>query len=187
MSSVTEIVNVALIKVGGKRITDISDLNSDEAILASAIYDKTRQALLRSHTWGFALTKATLAALGDAPVFGYTYAFALPEDFIRIKKVYCPSSKWERVGNAIHTDDSEVNLEYIANTIDPTLFDPLFEELLVLKLAYELAYSISSDKSLKVELKQEYELKLREARAVSSQEKHPRNIKDTSWIDSRLI
>ncbi len=185
MPSSTELVNLALIRVGGERITDLNDQNSTEAVIANVIYNNTRRALLRSHVWRFAIKKIELAQLVDAPEFEFTYAYSLPSDFIRIRQVYNPNSNWQVIGNQIHTDDNELFLEYVADITDVNLFDPLFSELFTLKLAYELAYKINADSSIKNQLMQEYQIKLKESVAISSKEQSNRIIGDGPWNNHR--
>lgn len=186
MSSATEIANMALLRIGGERITDISDLNSSEAVKVNIVYDKVRKSLLRSFNWSFALKEAALSGSSTTAPSEYSFAYALPADFVKIKKIICPTFKWARIGNSIQTNDNVLNLQYVADLTDTELFDSLFVEVLVLKMALELSYSIASDKSLKSDLQQEMVMKFREARQMSAQEKYPNTIQDTSWINSRL-
>ena len=57
MPAETDIVNVALRKIGATAITALDD-GSTNANIAQDLYDEIRDSLLRSHPWNFA-TKRT--------------------------------------------------------------------------------------------------------------------------------
>ena len=59
-----DIANMALDRIGAARIltdTDWTTPVSNEAEKAKAIYEQTRDALLRTHDWAFALAESELA------------------------------------------------------------------------------------------------------------------------------
>jgi hypothetical protein len=59
-TSVEAICNSALIKVGSKQITSISDANK-RAELCTLMYPKVRDKVLKSHPWNFAIKRKSLS------------------------------------------------------------------------------------------------------------------------------
>jgi hypothetical protein len=46
-----------------------------------------RKAELRKRHWSFAIKRAALPALADAPTWGFGYAYQLPTDYLRLMQV----------------------------------------------------------------------------------------------------
>ncbi|UQO04990.1 hypothetical protein L0Z13_11610 [Burkholderia multivorans] len=86
MASQVGICNRALTKLGDKRITAL-DEDSKAAAVLNSMYDDVLDACLREHVWSFAKTRAQLAALADAPLFGFGYQYRLPANFIRLIQI----------------------------------------------------------------------------------------------------
>lgn len=83
MASDVQIVNKALVKIGASTITSLTE-NSKAARSANAIYELTRDAALRDHPWNFAHKRVILASDSEEPAFGWTYAYTMPADFLRV-------------------------------------------------------------------------------------------------------
>ena len=159
MASETEVINMALGRIGAKRISDFDDTDEDnlQSVQARLHYAQTRDALLRSHWWRFARTRKRLSANATAPDFEYSYAFDLPNDFLR---EWLPP--WEDnsevqgrtrysyslEGKQLLSDESTMRLRYIRRVEDVAVFDPLFTEVLVLQLALKFVMPIAKDKTL---------------------------------------
>ena len=69
MADVTGLCNSALAKIGAARITAL-DEGSKNANLCAELYERSRDDLLRAHSWNFATARAKLAKKGAAPTFG---------------------------------------------------------------------------------------------------------------------
>ncbi len=144
--SETSIVNMALGKLGAKRINDFGDTTEtkDEAIQARLHYKPTRDALLRSHWWRFARARAVLSQDTTDPAFEWDNQFDLPNDFMRFRSIEEEtgvSSRRRRhaiEGKKFLTNYSTVNMRYIKKVTDPNEFDPLFVKVLAWLLADEM-------------------------------------------------
>ena len=79
MATEVSICSNALRRLGDSPITTLSD-NTERARLCNAFYGDARDAVLRSHPWNFAITRARLAQLSSTPAYGYSYQYALPTD-----------------------------------------------------------------------------------------------------------
>ena len=83
----TSICNMALSRIGAKRINDFDD-DSDtknEAIQCRLHFEQTRDALQRSHFWVFTKTRETLSQDTEDPDFEYANQFLLPSDMLRYR------------------------------------------------------------------------------------------------------
>ena len=79
MATEVSICSNALRKLGDDPITSLTE-DTERARLCNAFYESSRDSLLRSHPWNFAITRATLAKLSSTPAYGFAYQYALPTD-----------------------------------------------------------------------------------------------------------
>jgi hypothetical protein len=86
-TSVVDICNNALIRIGSKTITSLSD-GDKVANSCNLLYTQTRDLLLRQHFWNFAVTRVQLASESTSPGFEFDYSYPLPSDFIRAIGLY---------------------------------------------------------------------------------------------------
>lgn len=85
MSSVIDICNMALFRIGnGMRIDDLEE-TSQPARICKQFYESSRDFVLRADCdWGFATAFAQLAEVADNPNPEYPYAYAVPNDCMRV-------------------------------------------------------------------------------------------------------
>jgi len=174
MASKVDIANYALALLGQDPITDLTE-DSKAARTLNLRFDSVRDAVLRGHPWNFAVQRDSRAALATAPAWGWTYAYNLPSDFLRLLD-FNPETRdpyeletqdGERV---LLTDASSCDIKYIARVTDTTLYDSLFIEALAARLAWASCVAITGSAELLAKLKQDYEDKLGEARSIDGQE-----------------
>lgn len=148
MASETEIVNAALRRVGGQRITSITD-DVASAGVASDVLALERDEALRSLPWNFAVTRTTLGRLASAPGFEFAYAYALPADNLRVVSVHGSDAgggqlvyKLESVLqgdgtyiDALLTDSEAVYLRYVRRVVEVPRWSASFVRVLTLRLA----------------------------------------------------
>jgi hypothetical protein len=79
------ITNLALIKIGAKRITAMTE-DSESAIVANAIWQYIRDEVLAAKDWRFAKTRVALAQNATSPAYMFDYAYTLPADFLRLAR-----------------------------------------------------------------------------------------------------
>lgn len=199
----TQVCNMALARIGARRINDYSDDTDtkNEAIQCRLHYVQTRDELQRSHLWVFNKTRATLSRDTDSPSFEYTYQYLLPSDFLRYRYKYDTGSlsnqmsAWsfslERKSDGTRillTDESSVCLVYSARVTDPTKWDDLFTALFVLKLAKKLATPLArSDKNMMASINEDLEEIEPRVRALDRNEGQGTRQNDLStWNDARL-
>jgi hypothetical protein len=186
----TTIANLALGKIGSKRILSLDDA-SPEARACKLHYDTVRDEVLRSHRWNFAIRRQTLTALTEVPLFGWSVQYQLPVDCLRVLQLngYEETEQaglWEVEGGKILTDEDEAQLKYIARITDGGLFDSIFITALAVKLASVIAKPLTGSSSMSQDLISEYERitgpKARRADAFENRIK-----RKFQWVGSDLV
>ncbi len=173
-------------KVGANRIASVED-GTKNAILCNEFYESTVDEVLRMHPWNCAIHRATLAALDDAPEFGYSYQYTLPTApyCLRVLQMEYLDYEFKIEGRVLLTNVSPCNIIYIKRITDPTKFDSLLVEAFATRLATKLAYPIVQSKTLTQQLAKEFELILRAARTADAQEGTVEVLDTSTWLDSR--
>ena len=189
MATEVSICSNALRRLGDDPITALTD-DTERARLCNAFYADTRDQVLRSHPWNFAIRRATLAQLSGTPSYGFSHHYALPADCLRVL-----SSEYEdyifKVENvATHvrvllTDESTANILYVARITDTNLFDSMFVDVLTQKLAVDLAYPVTNSTTLQTQMQKVFEKKLSEARSIDGQEGFIDDLVSDTFTDFR--
>jgi hypothetical protein len=188
----TELANVALGILGEMRITNISE-NSPHAERCRQMWDITRDAVLRRREWNFATTRKTLTRLADAPIFGWTYAYQLPANYIKaikLNEAHAGTSQatWEIEGDLLLTNEEEANLVYIYRNETVSEWDDSFNKAFATALAAAVSPSITSSISLTDNLEAKAERHIVKAGGASMMEDRPRCVmahQDSEWLKAR--
>lgn len=170
MPSEVSISSNALTKLGAQPITAFDD-GTARATLCREYYSNVRDSVLRAYPWNCAIERQELALEASAPLFGYSYKFALPTVpyCLRVLEVE-DDPEYKIEGRYLLTDESSIKIKYIARITDPGLFDALLAEAIECRLAAELAYPVTASPTLIQAMWALYEQKIREARGVDGQE-----------------
>ena len=169
----TDLANMALSRLGEPRVADIAE-NSPAAIACRENIETVRDSLLRSHPWNFAMSRAQLS-LSATPAFGWAYAYALPDDFLRLLtlngvQAAKASADYTLEGNSILAHTAEARITYVRRIENPTQFDALFVEVMVYRLASAIAMSVTATSEKRNEMEQLANMKLSEATFVDAGE-----------------
>lgn len=206
MASVVDICNRALQKVGARAISALTDQTASARACLTA-YSAIRRAELRKQDWNFSIKRASLAADVPAPDWGRANSFTLPVDFIRLADDYPEragdsaglvgisisySSNFSGVkdwviegGKVITNDAAPLQIRYVADIEDPTLWDSLFTELVSTSLALEICESLTQSRSKKADLAIQYENLSNETKKADSMEVVPNDPPPDSWVTVR--
>ena len=152
--SATSVANIALIALGEKPLTVLSETNKN-ATLVNARLDDVRRFVLRSHPWRCAKRQIQLAASADAPLFKWTSKYPLPADFCRF---YSENQMTEYMGIWEVMDGSDDGLVHV----------------IAYHLASEIALPITQNPSRATAALQTMAGKLELARFINAQEASPR-------------
>lgn len=154
------------------------------------MYDRARDSLLRAHPWNFAVRRIELtSASATAPVYGFSKAFNLPDDFLRFIKTEGPNFPFaleNHLGSrAILVDRNEVRFRYVADVTDPNQFDELFKRVLATRIALDLAVSLTRNQPLRDRIRAEFEDMMAEAQFADSQEAPIQTLEPIEWLTAR--
>lgn len=197
VNSKTDIANMSSDLLGGGIVQDIENPTNATEELFSRWYDHCRRKLLRSHPWKFATKRVVLAASSTDPVFGYTKAFPLPNNCLRLIDV--ESSDGARIfpedyqleahldvkSILISTDAGSLRLRYVYDIEDVTKFDDMFVSYLALDLALSTAYKMTQSNGNVERIAQLEKQVAAVARSISGQERPPTRIARSVNRDAR--
>lgn len=186
MSSVIDLCNKALDKLGQGAITSLSD-GTKSSRLCDRTWPLVRDQVLRDHPWNFAVKRATLAASETAPDWGFTAQFPLPSDSLRLIEVRDLSTGEYQVENGhILADATVLYVRYIARITDPNVYDSLFVDTASTRMAFEMCEAFTQSNQKKQALFEEYSDSLTRAMRVDGQENPPADFEEDSWVLARL-
>jgi hypothetical protein len=169
MASIVEICNSALNQLGASTILALTE-NSKNGRICNSRYDTVKDAVLRSHPWNCATKRQILAQDTDTPAWGFTYQYTLPSDCLRVLAIQNYDSDYKIEGRKILSNDSEINLIYIATISDPNEMDVLLREVIGSALAADIAYAVTANASISRQMEERYLLKLKDARHADASE-----------------
>jgi len=148
-NSDVEICNLALDYLGSGNIVSREIKSDKSAKLCDRWYDISRRSVLKDLNASFSIKRAALATVADfTPVYGYSNAFALPDKCLKILNVEDPMQleRYQIEGKYLYCDYSDVvNVRYIYDEEDVSLYDDEFVELLALKLARNICMPLTQD------------------------------------------
>jgi len=193
----TEICNMALARIGARRINDYADSSDTklEAVQCRLFYPNVARELIRSHLWRFAKHRVQLSQSTVTPAFQWSYQYELPNDFLRRIDVWDGAdirdghtfTSYELEGKYLLTDEETVYLRYVRWVEDVTKWDALFVAMVVLKLAGNLAMPLTQNEKVKLAIDNEWKSAMPKVRAMDREE--GRQIgRDAlrTWVDARF-
>ena len=183
IASQTSIANLALTGLGADSIISLSE-DSQNARRINAVWDLIRDEVLRSHTWHFAKERREFTLLADAPAFGYSSAFQIPGDVIRILETEY-DYEWKIEGDQVICNEDVFNCLCLIRVTDTTKWDTAFVTLFAARLEAELAYSITNTRTIQADRWDVYTKKLRETKAYNAQEGSLTELQANTWLLSR--
>jgi len=186
MATSVSICSNALLMLGAQSINDLTEDN-DRARIASNLYPQVRDELLRKHPWNCCIKRVILAPDAEAPPYDYTYQFTLPSDWMRVMSVgdYGCEDDHRIEGRKILANTNVLKLRYVfANTNEGT-WDSALVTVMTMAMCARMAYAITQSASLSQLKNQEYEIALRQARAIDGQDDPPETLGDFRLLSSR--
>jgi hypothetical protein len=169
MASIVDICNGALNQLGASTILSLTE-DSKNARLCNARYTQVRDSLFRSHPWNCLQKRVQLAADTTAPAWGFTSAYTLPVDCLRLLRILDYDSNHKVEGRKILTNNSSMKILYVARIEDPNEYDELLRETLSAAIAADIAYAVTSSNPVAQNMYSLYQTKLKDARFVDATE-----------------
>lgn len=183
--SEVHLVNVAMIRLGQPAITSLTD-DTRQARVANQMYETTRDEVLALYPWNSATKRVSLPKLAAAPTWGFTAAFQLPADFLRLHKVEDPGIAYRPEGRTILANADTFKIVYIAKITDPMQMDELLKAAISAKLAMDMAIPLTGSDDRLNAMAQWYKDTLAEARfADAIQAPAVDTISGSTWLDGR--
>lgn len=185
MSSVVDVCNRALDKLGQSPITSLED-GDTTANLCNRTWPVVRDRALRSYPWNFAVKRSSTAPDTETPAWGFTYQHTLPSDCLRLLEILdIRTDAYELEGNKVLCDDNLLKIRYIRQVTDPNDYDAMFVDAVASLLAFEMCERLTQSNQKKDALWTEYQENLMKARSVDAQENPVQQFEEDSWIEAR--
>lgn len=189
-SNITSITNLALVRLGAARITNLDTEESENAAKVRAVFPFLRDEVLRSHSWNFAIRRINLNLTTDVVLYGFLNAFQIPGNVLRILPPSTGTSsnrqtQYKIEEDKVLSDDTTFQCRVIIRIEDTTKWDAAFVEVFATRLQAELAYAIVNNRALAADLFNLYIGKLRAVKAYDAMEDTPDQLDANLWIEQR--
>ncbi|KUR80910.1 hypothetical protein [Novosphingobium sp. FSW06-99] len=152
-------------------------------------WETARENTLRANTWHCARTRVTLAPTAVPPAFGYTNAFNLPGDFVRIVQVsisgFGDFRDYVREGRQLLSNFAPLNLVYVYDLKEVDYFDADLAMAFSLMIAGLAAEKVTGDGDLGQRLIQQFHDKYDDAAQADGMEDPPLQFAEDDWINAR--
>lgn len=188
---------MALTRLGEARVLSLDD-QSTLAADASALWDTLLEAELRGAVWRFALARARLPPLAEAPAFGFAHQYPLPADCLRVVQVgehrvvtapevnLAYEGLWAVEGRRVLTDfGPPLSIRYVRRVDDVPQWDALFRSVFAYRLAMELAEVRTQSNTKDERLERRYRGELHRALRAGALESPPVRVPDDTYTLSR--
>jgi len=202
MASKTQIVNIALAKIGASRqIANVDTDRGRDAITARIFFDDDVLYTLRDFPWPWATAYADVALVDGSsttPVNrDWQYAYRYPSDCVYVRRIVVNGVGRVNVnpppfrigkdtqGRLIYTNEAEAQIEYTAMITDPAEFDALFVSMLSWKLGAGIAPTLSRIKGMAESCMQMYEIDKTKAQSRALNEGQQEVDPESEFIRSR--
>lgn len=214
MPSEVAIANRALTWIGDKTITDFNE-NTNQARTIATVYQQCRDDLVADYPWTFAMKRALLPALAEAPAYQYNVQYQLPDDCFRVWEVnngwaendlyawgwsggnipggvpagYNPYniSDYMIEGRVLLTNiRAPLPIRYVSIVEDSTQFPPLFVSTLACRLAIESCVRVTGSSAGIPDLEARQQTYIRRAKKSDAMQKPPQMMRDSTWIAAQF-
>ncbi len=188
MSTQVAICNMALVRLGQQRISSLTD-TSAAAEVCDVYYEQTRDELLNSYEWSFAVARKQLSAISGDNLSNFDYKYALPTDYLTVRTQISSEDysdiedDWRIEGKYLLSDLSPNYIKYIKQVKTASDLPHLFVEAFYLKLATKMVSKLTQDKTLLRNLFREFAIAMRNAEAIIGSNDRNSNPVPTLWSD----
>lgn len=198
MASQIDLVNMALAEVA--EVSPLSDINEDNtpARLVRLHYAASVREVLREGMFKSARTAAVLNLLATAPAFGWSRAYQLPNDFVRLVTFNELSTDdvteelFEIRGDQLLTDETVAKIVYVRDVTiadgDINALDPLLTRAVILNLAMKLAWPLQQSRTLQENLEGGFREAMRRAKAADARDEFKPLVNrahSSAWVAAR--
>jgi hypothetical protein len=186
-TSEVAVANLALQKLGAKRIESLTQDHPNARSIA-ACFDDRRDQLLRKYPWSFAIARDSIAADASGPTWGDWNRYTKPNDFIRLllddESGYATDFKIE--GDYIlSANDAPLEIRYIARIEDVSKFDASFTEALAASIAFWCCEEITGSTGKQDRARADMKDAIDEAMRTGAIEKPAQDAPEDDWVTAR--
>ena len=192
------ISNLALQKIGASDRVTAPDQRSQAAEAIAVAWDQVRRGTIAggekaAPRWNFATRLALVPARALPPgttlAGGWRAAFPLPDGCLRVIEPLSARTGrigWRVAGGEVLADVAgPLELEYLVDVEEPTLWSPLFVETFAARLGFQIADRVTGDRGRKQDCWAEYEANLLAAAKVDAREDPPVETDESDWVLAR--
>lgn len=193
MATQVEIYNLALTRLGHDRLISPSDA-VEAAYVLESIWPMTRDSVLASYPWRFAIKRTSLAALATAPVgTEWTLQYTLPDECLRIVQVgeawsfYEPDLEIFNVegGKILTNESAPLFIRYVQRVTNTGLYPAQFARVVAMQLAMDACEKITNSSAKLQQIEQAYGMAVLQAKRQNAIERPPQRLVDSDWIAAR--
>lgn len=167
MMNSIDICSTALIMLGADEITTFDD-ETREAKICKRVYELVVRGCLAERDWTFAQNSVVLNKLSATPLFGYSSAFQLPKDYLRLVGKENPGLPHSIKEQYLYCNASELKVNYVFR-VSEEKFPPIFNMYVVQSLCKVLAISLLEDEKKAAYYENQADSTRRKAGLVESQ------------------
>jgi hypothetical protein len=195
-TSAVAICNLALSRTGnGQAIAALTE-SSAAAVQLNAIYESTRDYVIRDAPWGFAKRTAAVGLVAADPTTDWLYAHRVPADCLRVRRIINPSGRnsvstvpfeiaSDDQGELIYSDQYTPVIEYSARVTYEGLFPPDFVSVLAWRLVQDSAVALAVQASFSDRAVTMYDREISAARKNTRKERQDDAPPDSEFITAR--
>lgn len=203
MATEVDIANLALARLGD--VASVASISppegSAQAEHCARFYPIARDSMLELHDWKFATRRVALAQL-TAESWNWNYAYALPNNVLRVLSILPPASSPDDQGvdydmenqtngtPMILTNLDEATMRYTVRVTDTTKFPPLFADALAWLLASHLAGPVIKGDAGTAEAKramQMFQVMFQQAIASDAGQRKHEPAHTPDWLEARGV
>lgn len=187
MASEIQVYKAAATAVGSS--SQITSPTDDRPVARAIrnVWDINRRAALRDAAWNFAMARAELPALAQAPVFGFDSAFQLPADSVRLIEVFGEArAEYQVEGRKVLADVSgPLRIRYIRDVTEPSEWDDEFAMAFGLRIGWMIGEKIAGSSFNQDRAWRNYREALVQAKTSDGSENPPIGQEESDWIRAR--
>jgi hypothetical protein len=101
-----EIIFNEALGIAGEYQVEEGDTTSKQYVMCNTYYEQARDEVLAAHTWSEAMVQVIIPVDTTAPLFKFTYRYAIPSSSLRVTSIdpWYPEIDWDTKGTFIETD-----------------------------------------------------------------------------------
>lgn len=153
-TSAVAICNLALSRTGnGQAIASLTEASA-AAVQLNAIYEATRDYVLRDFPWGFAKRTVAVGLVANQPTTDWLYSHRVPSDCLRVRRIINPAGRTsvatvpfelgsDDQGLLLLSDQSAPIIEYTTRITAEGLFTADFVSVFAWRLVQDAAIALS--------------------------------------------